>query len=544
MVGVYMSNERKIPMGKRGVPPINKKRIGRMMETHGVLMKPKPPESSKEKSPEITRPRASRRLPEFHSNYLTPDNQHGFIAFIGAKNPYAMINRQRVLNGDDPLEWDLMDVDQTTKEILAFMNPEPKGTLKPMAKKAVLTLDQCFDPIYKSRVFPSKAMLNKALLRSTIPVAELTPKHFFTSAGIQDKPCVQNPVWVDSTVNWAPKGTLYNSPIQGTGCNCWFIAALCSIAWTDGTYFSVPPNEGIFVLMNNPNNTPQENLDNSFIYPDNSLPVKGDTTPASTTFAWSTSKYKGMWVPMLERAYAMRLKYPTDIPPEDDHPDICTCFGPGSPTSALYHLLGDANYKQFINNTADNDAAHVKWYAENDPLVKIVPTGGQGSGSLWDWLALRNCTNPVIPPATNIFRKTTFPTVAFTYGTQDPAISGTQIGTPNTTNPAPRGSGVTYNNDLFVASHSYSVLGTYSRTVGGVTTNYVLLRNPWGQVRTISKPMAGTYALDANETLPGFANNLWVPVTVNKVTTYMLQDGVFGVDFNKFALYFQGLAWV
>jgi hypothetical protein len=516
-------------LDKKKVTGIDEKNFANVIGT-GVHMQPTLPYKPTQKSQQGN---FSRRLPSFNSIHLDPDNPHPFFTFIGAKNPYAMINRQRIIDGLEPVDWDTTDVKQSTDMLLEFLN---RGSKK---STSTLTIEQCFDPVYKSRIFPSKDVIMQAMAHSMLHLELAHPTNSYTTTGFQDKPCVQNPTWVNSTVNWPPAGISYNAPVQGTGCNCWLIAAISSIAWTDNTYF-LPNDEGIFVLMENPAYTPQENLDASFIYPDNSLPLRSNGTPASTDFAWSTSKNKDKSVPMLERAYAMRLKYPASDPPQNDHPDICTCFGPGSPTCALYHLLGDSNYKQFINKTADKTGASVtiKWFADNDPLTPVVP--GPGNGTLWDWLANKNCLAPVNPPATNIFRKTAYPTVAFTYGTQDPLIAGAQIGTVNTAYPAPKGSGVKYNTDLFVASHSYSILGTYSR--GAV--NYVLLRNPWGQIRTINQTMAATYGIDANVKVAGFTNDLWVPVTVNGVTSNMVQDGVFGLEFNKFALYFRGLAWV
>jgi hypothetical protein len=533
---MQMPMKKTVPDKTRAVTGIVKENMVNIVE-QGDCIQPAPPfkPTTKTQSGEF-----SRDLPSYHSHYLEPGYRRRFgDVIIGAKNPYAIVNRNQAIQNLVITNWTTTDMKIRELKALIADNVSPSGTSLPF--------EHCFDPAYNSLIFPSEGAIQKAIWRTAQSHAPPFGTDVHTAGGAQDQACYQNPNYVQSQVNWVNHPPTYDAPIQGTGSNCWLLAAMSSIAWTDKTFF-VPTNaDGIFVLLDDPNSDPATNLDNSFIYPDNSLPLKTGNLPTSTNFAWSHSKYLDMWVPMLERAFAMRMLYPASVPDQGVQPNICTCFGPGSPLYALYLLKGDNNFKQFTNKTADypaNNINNLKWSADDAPLTLLqvntpLPAPAP-QGTLWDWLYNKNCYTLNAP---NIFRPTTYTTVAFTYDTQDPLVTSPQEGTPcQFTYPAPKSSGVAYNSDLFVASHSYSVLGSYIQN----GTNYILLRNPWGQIRTVVNSMAAAKFLDATLNISGFGP-LWIPDPNIKncpVANYILQDGVFAMRFDKFGLYFRGLGWV
>jgi hypothetical protein len=223
---------------------------------------------------------------------------------------------------------------------------------------------------------------------------------------------------------------------------------------------------GIFILDPSVSLDDQLALDGGYLYPDNSLPVPAGANTTSTAFWYSHSKYPEMWVSMFERAYGIRKLGNSRVDDPTFEPNICA-IGQGSPQYALYVLMGDAGWQQFFNMTLD----------PLSPLLPQTPTsphwqnanqiGTDKTISPWSTLD-GNCS----PQPGGTFHKTNNPTVAFTYDSSDPSSltsSSTVSGKV-----APTGSGVKYVNDLLVASHSYTLLGTYTES----GKNYVVLRNP------------------------------------------------------------------
>jgi len=300
------------------------------------------------------------------------------------------------------------------------------------------------------------------------------------------RPCttVSNPTWeaipnstYTDTVN---KTRAYNDPVQGALPNCYFIAALSSIAFAapafiqdktgpDYTYFFYNPPSGAPVRDPEP------------ITITNKLPLD-----SSRTYRYSKSFTAGeIWVAMYEKAFAAWKKRSLGDTP--DYSLICT----GDPVLALLNISG-LKYDQ-------NTTFLTKNLTESLIYSKILSV----------------CKNSPVPPP--LYSVTQKPMVAYTY---DPRIE-----TPP--------SGITYEDATIVANHSYSVLGVL--TQGG--SNYIVMRNPWGQKG------AGPGFGDPDPTkLPAgaMASGPWykVPELSNP------NDAVFALRVDIFKKYFKGFGWV
>lgn len=240
------------------------------------------------------------------------------------------------------------------------------------------------------------------------------------------RPCttVSNPTWdaIPGSI-YTDKTRAYNDPVQGGLPDCYFIAALSSIA------FSAPnliPNQTgpdySYYFWNPPANAPVK--DPQPITISNKLPL--DST---RTYRYSKSFTPNeIWVAMYEKAFAAWKKRSMGDTP--DYSLICT----GDPVLALLNITGlkyDTTTTYSTQSFTNGDLIYDK--------INLV------------------CKN-TLPPGYRITQK---PMVAYTY---DPRIE-----TPP--------SGITYEDATIVANHSYSVLGVLLQ--GG--NKYIVMRNPWGQ---------------------------------------------------------------
>ena len=459
------------------------------------------------------------------NNRFNPDND--ITVVIGVRSPYALINNICANNNQPKYAWENLSLEDCQiafqKYLTNYKNIVPATNYTPEQFYSLL-----FDPAYNvSRLF-------SGMMEQGHPQGGIQP-----FAIRQNTTCSQAPLWVDSTVPWTQNNTAlpaFDGPIQGPADDCWLIAALSAIAWTLPGNLMGDNTCGIFVLDPSVPIDTEMNLDGGYLYPDNFLPVPAGAGSTSTSFWYSYSKYPEMWVSMIERAFGIR-KLCTDpnvmdANPTPFQPNICS-IGQGAPQYALYVLMGDDGWQQYFNMTMNPLSPKLPQTPKTPQWQNETQLGTTITINPWNTLN-GECT----PQPGGTFRKTTNPSVTFTYDSGDPLITQN----PHTGVTAPPGSGVTYNSDLLVASHSYTVLGTFAES----GMNYVVLRNPWGFVKSVTQnncnPVPNTTVHLANGPLAGFygpgqPRSLW---DGNGNT----MDGVFALDSATFSSYFRGFSWI
>jgi hypothetical protein len=307
------------------------------------------------------------------------------------------------------------------------------------------------------------------------------------------RPCapVLNPTWGPNPdgSNYTITSRVYNDPVQGDLPDCYFIAALSSLA---------------FLKM-----IPDKQLDTSGYYsftfynPPAEAPVP--TAPVKITlkhpldssgkYHYSKSITKGeIWIAMYEKAFASWVGSKTDTP---DYSKICQ----GDPMLALMNMTG-WKYKSYIKTDADPDpvTSSATRYATQD-----------FSDGTKIYTKIKNACNSAGP-----YYIAKFPMVAYTH---DPRIL-----------PAPSGGYPPYTDATIVGNHAYSVLGVFPN-------DYIVMRNPWGQRG------AGPGMGDPDPTgLPAdaLASGTWY----GGFNLADSSDAVFGLKASVFRTYFKGFGWV
>jgi hypothetical protein len=275
-----------------------------------------------------------------------------------------------------------------------------------------------------------------------------------------------NEDWTPANASWVDKGTFFNEtaeffdPVQGAVANCYYIAALSSVAWATPyqiKHLTRATGQGQDQFTNlirfyNPDSNGQVDKE---IEVTDTVPVNS----ATGNFIYCRSSESGeIWPAVYEKAFA-KLETGTTT----DHPDI-TATGWGDCVYATAQLNGASRY-----------------YYGNDGL-----TGDE----LWDLVR------------SNSMSKRTFnPMTCWTYGS------------------APEG--LSYSDANIVGSHCYSVLGwdyycgkkyivlrnpwgSTEATVGtrsGVVTMYDI---SWWRPIELANP-DGTFAIEANSFKQYFA---------------------------------------
>lgn len=275
------------------------------------------------------------------------------------------------------------------------------------------------------------------------------------------------------------KSEIFGDIIQGAAINCYFHAALHSTAWV-WYPFSFPLSLNEIQFSGQP-------------YPiELRFPLDADGRPVCA----QKSGAREYWGPAWEKGYGEFKNLPRSplspspatTPPYD--PDLLL-FGPGDPLDSLSEITTweyDFETAKFGYPTA--------YDLEANPTVscyqKLLEKNNGGSNTV----------------STAISTITKYPTVAWTKDTC-PAYS-----------PA------------LVASHAYSVLGTFTPNNG--TTKIIVLRNPWGipfQTGILNDlAQSGSYK-------PPTAD---IAISLGASST----RGIFGVKNAVFNNYFAGFGWV
>ncbi|MGM0420603.1 MAG: C2 family cysteine protease [Bacillota bacterium] len=267
------------------------------------------------------------------------------------------------------------------------------------------------------------------------------PKHLLdlviSKVDITEKDAEWEPVGID----WEDPGHFFNKaadffdPIQGSVPNCYFIAALSSVAWARPYVIahktrSSGTAEADFVCMikfYQIGSIGSKNQKTAEVEVSEKLPLNA----ATNNFVYCRSFDPGeIWPGVYEKAFAKWItKNPTD------KPDI-TATGFGNPVTAIRQLTNENNVISKL--TKDHSA---------DDLYSFVR-------------------------ANSMSRKTMHPMVASTYSSGDASPDK-----------------VTYADANIAANHAYSVLGWFYRN----GKKYLVLRNPWGIAWDTGYTINGTW---------------------------------------------------
>ena len=363
---------------------------------------------------------------------------------IGVRNPFVCAEHK----SGKKIDWDKMKLE------------EKKRTL---AEAFEMPYERLFDPTKGSPLF----------------VGDTRPCTLYPVSKWAPYPDVSS--YVDTSV-------FYTDPVQGVLPDCFFLAALSSVAF-------VAP-----ILLPNQTTAP-------YSYTFNKLEggkITSETVsgisknlPLDTNNQYRYSKSftpSEIWVAMYEKAFAKWKNQALGDKP--DYALICT----GDPVLALLNLTG-RKFSPYIPGTGLVENSTATRYSTKD-FGTDAPT------------ATTKIFNKIKNTACKGMPKVQYPMVAYTY---DPTKE---------TPPA----GITYTDATIVANHAYSVLGVYS-----VAPNtYIVMRNPWGQMG------AGPGSGDPSGLPPGaLASGTWNGVNLSDAS-----DAIFALKADVFRDYFKGFGWV
>jgi hypothetical protein len=324
---------------------------------------------------------------------------------------------------------------------------------------------------------------------------------FDTTEG--DKEKNKDKEWDPQELYWMDPGQFFNKaanffdPVQGSVGNCYFVAALGSVAWTrpyqiahrtrpirthseatsgsqtsswvdSGT--SPGPRFTCMIEFHQAGNIDHRNAETAEVEVTEQLPL----SITNHNFIYCKSSEPGeIWPGVYEKAFA---KWITGN--KTDKPNIAATGGPtgGSPSRVVRQLTGEHNVT--VNMTKDRTAEQ-----------------------LWQFVW-----------SNSVNQKTVHPMVAGTYGTAKEAPD----------------KDVGYTNATIVAWHAYSVLGWASSG----SRRFIVLRNPWGKPSSAPDPANG---LSGN--WMAHHVDFWKPIALGP-------RGVFAVDAPTFKKYFKDIAVV
>lgn len=298
-----------------------------------------------------------------------------------------------------------------------------------------------------------------------------------------------------------PAGTYgaYYDPVQGALSDCFFMASLAAIAFANKTNKFFKDVTGASVDLTFYDNITKQ-ADGSY-KPTTSKTVNVTkshfplATNGKLVFARSNTTNEN-WPAMYEKGFAeFKSGGTTDEP---DYSKLCQ----GNPITALANIT---NYKY-----SDSSTFETKNFATGADIYKAF---------------LKNCVQTV-----GRDRSVNWPMVAYTYDS----------------------TAIAYSNSTIVRNHSYSVLGVQQWDAN--SPQYIILRNPWGQVPppVIVDPGqlhdrcvlddAGNIVLCYGDPKLGadvLSQNSWFGINLAEPS-----DAIFGLNVNSFRTFFQGFGWV
>lgn len=299
--------------------------------------------------------------------------------------------------------------------------------------------------------------------------------------------------------NMTPAGFL-NDIVQGACVDCYFIASLYSAVWTN--YGSIPikltPDaNGVYSVSFPLSPTPTQ-VKSTYPVDENGNLVYAQVTP-----------HNELWVALYEKAYAKYLKennivtsinwstLPGAVNLWD--PDISS-FPSYYPMTTLADITGHTN--------------SVNFNPLNLPTNPNDPTGNPYSSS-FDVLT----QNIMIFNATN--GRATSAAVAWTVDAGS----------------LPAGYEKCFQNFAIVPNHTYSIIGTYVNTA--TNTNYIVLRNPWGNKIVPKDPSFASLNLASGTWKPSPNTSAYANVMFGNQS-----DGIFALESSLFDHLFGGFGWV
>jgi hypothetical protein len=456
---------------------------------------------------------------------------------IGARNPYALAERIYALQhpGEDPVAWvdnhenpiawksnrkQLMEIFHSVPRLkniqygelfdpslrrfsplysVPFVIKIPPPVKKSSEKAGPAIKDPVKSPIPGPVKNPVKSLVKregtvkktrKSLLLSATPNATLIVQNY-TPAKTAAAPCS------DEGTHWAtPAGCYYyrqlaRSPadviddvVQGCAKDCYFMAALASTAWTK--FGNFPPARSAALK---PEYTIQFPGPNEAKTVDTTLVLDAANKPV---FA-RPSKYAEIWPAIYEKAYG--------------------AFWPPCGQSSL----------PYTGNYPTRPRPHIPDFPYGDPLVPLQHlNGGSWEDTYYNTVEHKGTCFTEMEKAINYYGTsgiTTKPMVAYSY--YDAAEANTANGTD----------WITYDTELIVANHSYSILGTVKVDA---TQRYIVLRNPFGLL----------LGFDPDHFSDGdLYKNKWSP-TQNFYRYLSADDGIFALKAELFECYFKTFGWV
>jgi hypothetical protein len=438
----------------------------------------------------------------------------------GAINPYALVSSRKGV----AIDW---------------KNMSPVERKKLIEDELKLPFEKLFDPSNNSPLF-------------------YYPQNFPATGPDTEKAGEPSLRCTDSVQSWKPddKGTFSSPPPdineanQGCSLDCWFVAALASVAWAWPDYIKrqLPLNACYLKLAKgdpaipNPPYLPEAGTDWKSIKMDPyktsmALPWRSQTI-GDWVFCHPCSDHPHvLWSGLFEKAYGNFWK----LGGSGDDAPICGSFGTGNPLQALFHLTGkryytDLDQRNYPNHT--RSAFYTSDFGAPENLFDTIYSACYA-------VVTGNPPPPYVPAMTK------FPMVAMTYTTEDEANTANGVPKPDE-NP---GKSVKYTNDSIVAQHSYSILGVHYDAGSG--RKYIILRNPWG-MPFLNSPRGDPVFVDPNPGTPFSAyykemndalfTNLWkVPLNTGLGSTQIdmsKNDGIFALSADKFKWHFKCFGWV
>jgi len=351
---------------------------------------------------------------------------------IGVRNPFPLAEAILLQKGKikEPIDWTALSAEQARKLL---------------EKAFKIPYDHLFDPNpeYKSPLYGE-------------------PK---VGSGVPG-PCGAAVVgWETVSADYPPpppaSGTNGLDAQQGCALDCYFIAAITSLAWTSTSSLSctrVDENRRRYRFR----------TDGSAVS-SNRETTRPLAVNSMGTLVYAKSSGSNVWPSLYEKAYAKFILDTTS-----DEPPIDTLLE-HNPRAALWEVC---NYNTGSLNTAD----------VADEFATIRTRGNTGGSN----------------------GKTARAMVAWTYHDSGHLPAG-------------------YSWDsLIVANHAYSILGVTQVTIGEISNNCIVLRNPFG----LSDITAATAKTGVRECTP-----TWYP------GGFYFINGNFAITAAEFPKYFEGFAW-
>jgi len=368
--------------------------------------------------------------------------------------------------------------------------------------------------------------------------------------------------------NWLPNsaGTFsspnpppgINDAVQGCSLNCWFVAALASVAWTWPDYIKtwLAGQCKLRLFKGDPSGTtpPYMPADGTDYTPSGAFYTTGLPLPFGSNGVgdWvccrpDTPHPNVLWSALFEKAYAKFWQLP-DAPADQPYP---TKFGTHSPLNALVHLTGKRYYSKL-----DVDNYPLKNYVRTFFDMVEFSSADDIFDKIYKQCYILHGGEPDVPVA--VPAMTRYPMVAWTY--PNAAAANAANGVDPVANPE---KSAKYTNDSIVSMHSYSVLGVHYIS----PKKYIVLRNPWGvsipgafggDPRFIdpspNDPSDDIYYTEMNNAIAtgpwtvtpmpsnsnGCLGNPPIPLTIDLGA----DDGIFALAVDKFRWHFKGFGWV